>query len=250
MAKDVLSMLGTRTLPKPKVSSRITKSATKPTNPQNLLTTAFKSDPFPFRWKVVGTHLITNTPPSKFLGESPIKIAAFDLDGTIVTTKSGLSFARGADDWRWLDDNVPHKLIQLRKDDYAIALFTNQGAVVAGTGPKSKSYRNFCTRVNLIHEQLVGLDSEWKMMVFASPKKPASSNELGDRHTSMRKPQVGMWSEFEKFFESQGTAIDKYSSFFVGDAAGRKSDFLNSDKQFAENVGIKFYVPEEFWRED
>ena len=86
-------------------------------------------------------------------------------------------------------------------------------------------------------------------MVFASPKKPANAKLISSSnlHETMRKPQIGMWEAFEKYVTSQGATIDKDHSFFVGDAAGRKADFLDSDKQFASNIGIKFYVPEDFW---
>jgi hypothetical protein len=42
--------------------------------------------------------------------------------------------------------------------------------------------------------------------------------------------------------------IDKDSSFYCGDAAGRKqkpfNDFSNDDLLFSINLGIKFYTPE------
>lgn len=38
--------------------------------------------------------------------------------------------------------------------------------------------------------------------------------------------------------------IDKDKSFFIGDALGRKSDFSDSDKVFAENIGVVIYPPE------
>ncbi|NCX34898.1 MAG: hypothetical protein EBX23_06005 [Proteobacteria bacterium] len=39
--------------------------------------------------------------------------------------------------------------------------------------------------------------------------------------------------------------INKDKSFFIGDALGRKSDFSDSDKVFAENIGILCYCPEQ-----
>lgn len=37
---------------------------------------------------------------------------------------------------------------------------------------------------------------------------------------------------------------DAASSFFVGDAAGRPSDFAGTDRKWAENLGMPFYTPE------
>ena len=44
--------------------------------------------------------------------------------------------------------------------------------------------------------------------------------------------------------------IDKEKSFFVGDALGRKGDFADSDKVFAENIGIKYFAPEDIFDKD
>lgn len=38
--------------------------------------------------------------------------------------------------------------------------------------------------------------------------------------------------------------INKEASFFVGDALGRKTDFADSDRVFAENIGIQWFSPE------
>ena len=42
---------------------------------------------------------------------------------------------------------------------------------------------------------------------------------------------------------------DKQASFYVGDAAGRKGDHASSDREWAQNVGIPFYTPEQFFWE-
>lgn len=76
---------------------------------------------------------------------------------------------------------------------------------------------------------------------------------------------VGMWTELEDIFRKDGIeigrrcdclsatklnlVIDKSSSFFVGDAAGRqytgrKADFSSTDRKWALNVGIPFFTPE------
>ncbi|KAL3316254.1 hypothetical protein Ciccas_005100 [Cichlidogyrus casuarinus] len=67
-----------------------------------------------------------------------------------------------------------------------------------------------------------------------------------------RKPRTGMWHEhIVKHNDSR--EIDLAESRYIGDAAGRKAckgkkaDFSNSDRFFAENLGIPFMLPEEFW---
>ena len=62
------------------------------------------------------------------------KIASFDMDGTLIATKSGKVFAVDKNDWRLLYDQTTVK--QMRKlyeeDNYKIVIMTNQAGV--GTG--------------------------------------------------------------------------------------------------------------------
>lgn len=37
-------------------------------------------------------------------------------------------------------------------------------------------------------------------------------------------------------------------SFFVGDAAGRSGDHSDTDRKWAHNAGLPFYVPEECFK--
>ena len=63
-----------------------------------------------------------------------------------------------------------------------------------------------------------------------------------------------MWSELLDELDLEvGDGPDLSASFFVGDAAGRpardnaKADHSCSDRNFAENVGIRFQTPEEYF---
>ena len=51
---------------------------------------------------------------------------------------------------------------------------------------------------------------------------------LATTSDAFRKPETGMWNFFLE--ESTKNEIDRESSFFVGDAAGRSGDFSDSDK--------------------
>jgi len=62
----------------------------------------------------------------------------------------------------------------------------------------------------------------------------------------------GMWNEIEKIYLEEGVQIDKAESLFIGDAAGRqytksKADFASTDRKWAQNVGLAFWTPEEFF---
>ena len=71
------------------------------------------------------------------------------------------------------------------------------------------------------------------------------------RHCVFRKPRPGFWEYLQKY-KNDGLEIDMKNSFYCGDAAGRirikgKKDFSCSDRLFAKNVSVKFYVPEELF---
>ena len=48
------------------------------------------------------------------------KYVAFDLDYTLIKTKSGKKFPQNEDDWMWLSKNVPKKLEQFHNDGYHV----------------------------------------------------------------------------------------------------------------------------------
>ena len=60
------------------------------------------------------------------------KIAGFDMDCTLINTKSGAKFAKNAEDWVYWDKSVPHKLKELYENGYKIVIFTNQKGISTG----------------------------------------------------------------------------------------------------------------------
>ena len=61
------------------------------------------------------------------------KIAAYDMDGTIITTKSGRVFPIDHKDWRLLYENrTREKLESILKEGYKIVLITNQAGLATG----------------------------------------------------------------------------------------------------------------------
>jgi len=67
-----------------------------------------------------------------------------------------------------------------------------------------------------------------------------------------RKPSTGMWTWLQEAVLTAGDRagalqLDKETSFFVGDAAGRHGDHSAVDLQFAAGVGIRFYTETEFF---
>lgn len=50
------------------------------------------------------------------LNPSPAqRVAAFDLDGTLIRTKNSSAFPRGAHDWKWWKEVIPETLSSLHE---------------------------------------------------------------------------------------------------------------------------------------
>ncbi|XP_076331639.1 bifunctional polynucleotide phosphatase/kinase-like isoform X2 [Tachypleus tridentatus] len=138
------------------------------------------------------------------------KIAAFDLDGTLVTTKSGRVFPTSLDDWRILFPEIPGKLKQLHRDGFKIVIISNQMGISRG----KLSASDFMKKLQMIVERL------------GVPVQAISSTKSG----YYRKPAPGMWEYLNKSL-NQGVSIDITKSFFVGDAAGREANWSPGKKK-------------------
>lgn len=150
-------------------------------------------------------------------------VAAFDLDGTLIKTKSKRKFAKDYNDWVLFDDNkIMKKLEELHKKNYTIAIISNQKGLKKG---KPCTIEQFKIKIQNIAKVL-----------------PIPFIFLGALEDDIyRKPSTGMW---DKISQLKGFEINKQFSFYVGDAAGRLNDFADSDLKFAKNVGINFFTPE------
>ena len=138
------------------------------------------------------------------------KMASFDYDWTLVCPKDGKTFPSNIDDWEWLYPNIPDKIKQYHADGFMIVIFTNQ----------SKMWK---------HEQIQHVAGALEIPVFI----------VVATHFTQYKPNTILFDHLVG-----NSIIDKQASFFVGDALGRKSDFANTDKLFAENIGVSCYSPE------
>lgn len=245
MGSDITSLLSGGKIGKPKLDKKSSVDKEK------------ASQSFPARWRTTGSHLVFNVPPAGVIKEkigqaTKIRVSAFDMDGTLINTKSGLTFSRGPSDWKWLNDNVKTKIReQATQESTIVVIFTNQAAMVTAPkgGQKSKSQQNFQEKVNQLMASLTSLDPALdSIMFFAAAGRPSAKNKLRsseELHRIMRKPEIGMWNQLMQYLTTvlgEDITIDSANSVFVGDAAGEIGDFLDSDKKFAENIGIPFKV--------
>ncbi|XP_033227301.1 uncharacterized protein F21D5.5 isoform X3 [Belonocnema kinseyi] len=160
------------------------------------------------------------------------KIAAYDMDKTLIKTQSGRQFPQDANDWQLWHPEVPGKLKKLHADGYKIVIFTNQASL--GTGKVKPS--DFKLKIERIVKK-IGIP----IQVF-----------IAVGYSKFRKPCTGMWDLLVQE-KNDGVAIKKEQCLYVGDAAGRpeqkeskrKKDHSLADRLLAINVGLDFYTPEE-----
>ena len=147
------------------------------------------------------------------------KIAAFDLDYTLICPKSGRRFPKDQDDWKLMFSNISNKLKKL--NGYSIVVFTNQ--------------KNIENRMGLVQfrERCKDIQKEINIpMVFYISLKSGY----------FRKPFPGMFQYHQKHHP-----IAIQDSFYVGDAWCKNKCFSDSDLCFARNCGLTFYKAKEFF---
>ena len=147
------------------------------------------------------------------------KYACFDLDDTLITTKSGKKFPEDGDDWKFLYKEVPNKIKKLYDDKYNIVIITNQ----AGLNKKTDGTEWWKNKIENIVKEL-----DIPITIYASLV-----------HSHYRKPYPTFW----KMLIGDKT-VNITKSFYCGDACGRKNDFSDTDLKFASNCGLQFMLPE------
>lgn len=161
------------------------------------------------------------------------KIAAFDFDGCLAKT----SVKRvGADAWSVMYPSIPEKLQNLYNDGYKLVIFSNESNI--------ERWKN--KRQAAVDSKLGRLENFIKLVKVPIQVFIACGLSYGVPEDPFRKPKPGMWKIMEKEFNS-GLPVDMNQSFYVGDAAGRPDDHSDADIKFAQAIGLKFYVPEEYF---
>lgn len=194
------------------------------------------------------------------------KIAAFDLDSTLITPTSGKRHAGDAADWKWWHHSVPSRLRQLYNEEeyvfemspiaqyeahicrYQVVVFTNQGGLTLHPDPKSKAPKSLKSRVADFKQKCNSILAHFDIPITLYA---ATAQDI------YRKPRAGMWREMKEDYNLSEADIDHGGCIFVGDAGGRTAelkgstaiakDFSCSDRNLAHNIGIPFQTPEEYF---
>ena len=161
------------------------------------------------------------------------KIAIFDMDRTIIRTKTFREHPIGINDWMFWDPTVPSKLKQVKDKGYRVVIVTNQKRLSQGH-----------TTLNEIQSKIEDFSNQIGIEMSAF---------IATSDDEFRKPLPGIWNFI---LDKHNTAkIDKDQCFIVGDASVRanvgyrrkhkhKSD---ADRIFAINCGLAYYTPEHFF---
>ncbi|KAI9216401.1 polynucleotide kinase 3 phosphatase-domain-containing protein [Blastocladiella britannica] len=168
------------------------------------------------------------------------KIAAFDMDGTLIQVKSGARFPRHKDDWMPYDECVRHRLADLVQQGFKIVIMSNQ-AGINGHHRKLSEYQEKATNIASHYDVPM-------QFMFATKKD------------KFRKPLTGMWDHLVANTNAdpesgEPVVIDYTLSFYVGDAAGRPAgwqpgaikDHSDADRKLAFNLNLPFFTPEEYF---
>ena len=162
-----------------------------------------------------------------------------DLDGTLIKTASGKTFAEDATDFRIRKDVLDKiKELHQKNDLEFIAIVTNQGGI-----PQYISECAFAAKLKAIETFIENITSTPVMSYYCASLDPSDEN---------RKPNVGMLAEavrdFEKFLGQ--SKFDKEKALMIGDASGKPGQFSDSDKKTAENFGIDYMDVEDFVKQN
>lgn len=157
---------------------------------------------------------------------SKIRLCIFDVDGTLVTTKSGATFRKTAADWQWLPGRLD-KLGQLKRDGVHLAVCTNQGGVAFGF-LKVEDIRSELFKMC----QEAGIRPTRLYVCYTHPKGKIEQYRMEDNR---RKPGPGMLKE-----AMQDYKVSKRETLYVGD--------LPDDELAAKHAGCDFMWAEDFFQ--
>ncbi len=115
---------------------------------------------------------------------SRVKLVIFDVDGTLVTTKSGATFRKTADDWQWLPGRL-EGLQELDRRGVKLAIATNQGGVAFG----------YFSHAAIVSELYKLADEAHIPLVMWCETHPKASIDEYRVESPRRKPGPGMLNE-------------------------------------------------------
>jgi bifunctional polynucleotide phosphatase/kinase len=169
-----------------------------------------------------------STQPSFGTG-TPVRLALFDMDGTLITSKSGRRWASDGDDWIF-QGPVPAVLQRYATEGWTVAIITNQSKWTGAAGKEAQA------KVNTVLDTLFAANAwaPWCLVATGAPSE-----------VLYRKPARGL---YDVLMSNLGV-VRAADVFYCGDAAGADGERLeyrwaDSDRMFAFEIGARFLTPD------
>ncbi|GKY91925.1 hypothetical protein MPSEU_000164100 [Mayamaea pseudoterrestris] len=162
--------------------------------------------------------------------EARTRVAAFDLEETLVNWSSSIRFPSELSHYELWNVNVIDKLRSLHDEGNKLLIVSNQGGI-------KKSFDGKIA--NKIKHVI-----EWMSYAVDRPIHfVASTNAKSGLH----KPASGLWKIAEQLCNKE-VSFDLENSIFIGDSIDIPNDSKSGvDSGFARAVGVKFLTPEEMF---
>lgn len=142
-------------------------------------------------------------------------MAAFDMDGTLIKTRSGKKFPIDSEDWQWISSDLLTKLKSIQ-NSHSIVILTNQSKF---NDELRKKIVSICSLLEI------------PVLVLVSTG-----------YTKYRKPMRGFIDYLETNYDFSLT-----DSYFVGDAIDNTLDHSNCDFYFALNARLQFHYAHHYF---
>lgn len=170
------------------------------------------------------------------------KLAIFSFHQTLIKPASGEKMYKNDEDWELCNTHIITKLAEQTKKRYSIIVLESNNILTNGKlsiNSIKKKFDLFCEKCEKKNIAVIGLFT--------------LSNNF------CKKPRTGLWKLLDMLFIKAGIMIDKSDSFYVGHLGGRISTTASSkfgrkpkdsgytDRAFANNIGIRYSSPEEYF---
>jgi DNA 3'-phosphatase len=179
--------------------------------------------------------------------QQTIKVAAFDMDDTLITPLYPTRLHPfNEHDWKWITEDTLDVLNEEAQKGFIIIVFSNKKNLSAKKENEIKQKFSF-------------------MVSSAANKHPdLRISAVFARSDQYYKPNIDLWHLVQNQLRADGVlsqtgSIDIRLSYFCGDAAGRKrkhnfktlalrdEDHSADDMNFAANIGLDFFLPEDMF---